>query len=414
MKKIIVVDGFSSGKFVAMKLYEMGCELIHIASRCDLDSYYYAGFDETIYRQQHINKHIDDTIEFVRQLGADAVIAGAESGVLLADRLNHELGLCYRNAFVTSSARRNKYEMINALANAGLSAARQIDTADWEDASAWLDTHATWPVVLKPLESAGSDGVFICQDKQSAYHAFLAILGTANKLSLVNESVLLQEFLDGTEYVVNFVSLDGEPLVTEIVRYHKRRLPSGSVIYDIDELLDCTSPEYQPLVDYTKQAALVLGIKNGPSHAEVMMTSGGPVLVEIAARTDGILHPDVAAVTTGFGQLVAFAQSLADPDGFRQTLKKESYQLNAHSFNVCLINQAAGVFSAKHFERELQRLPSYKKSVYYVNEGDNIKVTKNVFSQPGTVYLVHKSKEQLWQDYTSIRKMESDGFYLLP
>ena len=144
------------------------------------------------------------------------------------------------------------------------------------------------------------------------------------------------------------------------------------------------------------------------------MTSGGPVLVEIAARTDGILHPDVAAVTTGFGQLVAFAQSLADPDRFRQTLKKESYRLNAHSFNVCLINQATGVFSAKHFERELQRLPSYKKSVYYVNEGDNIKVTKNVFSQPGTVYLVHKSKEQLWQDYTSIRKMESDGFYLLP
>ncbi|SUP88392.1 acetyl-CoA carboxylase [Yersinia pseudotuberculosis] len=143
MKKIIVVDGFSSGKFVAMTLYKMGCELIHIASRCDLDSYYYAGFDETIYRQQRINKHIDDTIEFARQLGADAVIAGAESGVLLADRLNHELGLCYRNAFVTSSARRNKYEMINTLANAGLSAARQIDTADWEDASAWLDVHAT-------------------------------------------------------------------------------------------------------------------------------------------------------------------------------------------------------------------------------------------------------------------------------
>ncbi|RNL98377.1 hypothetical protein EF878_21355, partial [Dickeya undicola] len=51
MKKIAIVDGFSSGKFIAKGLHDKGCELIHISSSSQLDDYYYNGFDYGIYSE---------------------------------------------------------------------------------------------------------------------------------------------------------------------------------------------------------------------------------------------------------------------------------------------------------------------------------------------------------------------------
>lgn len=120
-------------------------------------------------------------------------------------------------------------------------------------------------------------------------------------MNCINDAVLLQSFLAGTEYVVNFVSLNNLRLVTEVVRYHKRQLAGGSIVYDIDEIIDASDSEFTRLVDYTQRVCGCLGIENGSSHAEVMLTADGPCLVEIAARSDGILRPEIADCTTGMG-----------------------------------------------------------------------------------------------------------------
>ena len=63
--------------------------------------------------------------------------------------------------------------------------------------------------VVKPVEGAGSDGVSICNARDEVRAAYRAFEGTKNVLGLDNYEVLLQEFLAGTEYVVDTVSLDG-------------------------------------------------------------------------------------------------------------------------------------------------------------------------------------------------------------
>lgn len=63
--------------------------------------------------------------------------------------------------------------------------------------------------VVKPVQSAGSDDVFLCTTVTQAENAFNRILGKMNGLGLLNTSVLVQEFLEGKEYVVDKVSKDG-------------------------------------------------------------------------------------------------------------------------------------------------------------------------------------------------------------
>ncbi|KAF1025447.1 MAG: Dapdiamide A synthase [Pseudomonas sp.] len=412
MIRIVIVDGFSSGKFVARRLYEEGCLLMHVASSSALDSYYYNGFDYSFYEQMLINDNLAATIVCVARFKPDFVIAGAETGVLLADRINEQLQLPYRNAFEHSSARRNKFDMIERVTQAGLLAAQQTVASDWHSACAWITRHGKFPVVIKPLDSAGADGVHICDDLQACEGAVGKLLGVRNRLNLDNHQVLVQEYLAGVEYVVNMVSLEGEQLVTEVVKYQKQRLEEGGIVYDIDELVSPHGPAYEALVAYTREVVRSLGIRNGASHAEVMLTPEGPRLVEIAARTDGILRPHVSRQTTGLGQIDALVMSIIQPDMFRHCMQGFDYVLLQHGYNVCLINRSQGVFDKGPFLTELLKLESFFEAVFYVDDGQTIGPTQDVFSQPGTVYLVHADPEVLALDYYQIRVLEAQGVYL--
>ncbi|NUU66425.1 ATP-grasp domain-containing protein [Enterobacteriaceae bacterium BIT-l23] len=410
MKKVAIVDGFSSGKFIAKALYDMNCQLIHISSSADLDSYYYNGFDYDIYTKHIIHEDLERTIQFISEFGAEVIIAGAECGVLLSDKLNAEFKLKYSNDYTKTTARRNKFDMIELLRCNDLNSTRQGKFSQWKNAEKWLKGEL-YPVVLKPIDSAGSDGVFVCNRYTEARAAFNLISKKINKLNNVNDEVLFQEFLYGTEYVVNFVSLDCKVLVTEVVKYHKKKLDTGNIVYDIDEIVDVSYSEFNELVNYTKKVCQCLGIKNGPSHAEIMLTKNGPRLVEIAARSDGILRPDVSLLTTGVGQSLATAISIVNPELFLSMTEKPCYKLINHSFNVGLINKSKGVFKALDFSRQLERLKSFHRVEFYVHENAVLEETRDVFSQPGTVYLISDSKEQLWEDYRAIRKLESAHVY---
>ncbi|MDQ0741038.1 ATP-grasp domain-containing protein [Pseudomonas sp. W4I3] len=411
--RVVMVDGFSSGKFLAKRLKDEGCVLAHVASSEALDSYYYKGFDCGLYEQMIVNADVATTLTQVQRFKPQFVLPGAETGVLLADHLNERLQLPYRNHFDKTSARRNKYEMIQCITQAQLPAAQQFITGSWELARDWISEHGRFPVVIKPLESAGADGVFICEDLHACQAAVERLLGTTNKLNIPNTQVLIQEYLVGVEFVVNMVSLNGQQLVTEVVRYQKQRTPTGGVLYDIDELIGPDSPVYSILVDYTKAVVRCLGIRNGPSHAEVMLTESGPKLVEIAARTDGILRPDVSRMTTGLGQIDAVVLSLIQPEVFQQRLEsKVDYRRLQHTYNVCLINRSEGRFERDVFLKELLKLESFFEAVFYVESGQHIGVTQDVFSQPGTVYLVHTDPAVIEGDYRRIRALELRGAYL--
>ncbi|MFN3357136.1 MAG: ATP-grasp domain-containing protein [Pseudomonas sp.] len=413
MINVVVVDGFSSGKFVAKRLSEKGCVLMHVASSQALDSYYYKGFDYSVYERILVSGDLASTVASVECFQPYFIIAGAETGVPLADLLNERLQLPYHNDFDKTEARRNKYDMIQCVAQAQLSAARQFAAASWALADTWIREHGRFPVVIKPLASAGADGVFVCVDRKACEVAVGKLLGTTNKLNLPNTQVLIQEYLAGVEYVVNMVSLNGQSLVTEVVRYQKQRTKEGGILYDIDELIGSDSAVYPVLVDYTRSVLRCLGIRNGPSHAEVMLTAEGPKLVEIAARTDGILHPGVSRQTTGLGQIEAVALSIVEPEFFSQLLARDvDYRLLQHTYNVCLINRSHGCFYKDLFLQELLKLESFFDVVFYVENGQSLGVTQDVFSQPGTVYLVHTDPKVIAADYLRIRTLEAEGGYL--
>lgn len=148
---------------------------------------------------------------------AVAIIAGAETGVLATDELATRLGLRGNgNDTRLSKARRNKYFMGEVVRATGVRAVAQRMAKTWEDAREFLEklqleasacrvSTSIYPVVVKPVESAGSDDVFKCQTIEDVKQAVERISGKVNGLGGVNECALVQEFLQGTPGVMSLV-----------------------------------------------------------------------------------------------------------------------------------------------------------------------------------------------------------------
>ena len=142
-------------------------------------------------------------------------------------------------------------------------------------------------VVVKPIQSAGSDDVFKCCSEEEVRAAFEAIDQTVNGLGVVNEGALVQEFLDGPEFVVDSVSRDGVHKVTAIWEYDKRAVNGANFVYFGMHLVAGAGAVADALIVYSDAVLDALGIVNGPGHMEVKMTSTGPCLVEVGSRCHG-------------------------------------------------------------------------------------------------------------------------------
>ena len=291
---IAVVDPFTTGAHVARYVNQAGYKCVRMLSILNspvahlVQEGIEVTYDATI---QH-NDQMEDqdasyhsTIESLRKLPWEvvAVIPGAETGVELADILSDRMALT-SNGEALTLARRNKYIMGETVREANVRAVKQRLCSSLDEVEEFLGDFSTDPfsAVVKPVASAGSDSVYLCDSKEEATQAFSKIHGTYNGLGILNSSVLVQEFLVGQEFVVDHVSKNGEHKLVGIWEYDKRPVNNSPFVYHGMRLREPQEIDGgEEMVTYARSVLDALQIVHGPSHMEVMLTPTGPCLVEV-------------------------------------------------------------------------------------------------------------------------------------
>jgi len=93
-KVVCIIDAYSSGAFLAQHFSERGYELIHIQSSKYLPSFLLESFPIGIFCKTWLNDCLfEELVSQLRSQQPQAVIAGAETGVILAELLANRLGL---------------------------------------------------------------------------------------------------------------------------------------------------------------------------------------------------------------------------------------------------------------------------------------------------------------------------------
>jgi biotin carboxylase len=402
--RVAVVDADVKGRPIPSALRTLGLDTVLVRSQNP--PVYLAGSGAVDIRH---DGDLAVTSAALGALGVGFVVAGQESGVLLADELSAALGTP-GNGMTRPRARRDKYEMALAVQDAGLAVAASFATPSGQEAAAWAESLGSWPVVLKPLASAGTDNVRICHTAEQVVAEHAAIMASTDRYGLPNKAVLAQEYLHGDEYFVNTVSRDGVHHLVEVWRYYKRAIAGGRWMYDHEEPVRLDDPGVAGLVDYALAVLDALEIRNGAAHTEVMLTPTGPVLVECGARMGGSHNPDVVSRCVGTNQIECLALAIARPAEVIER-RLPTYRPRSYLRYVTLISPEDGVVPDADGFAPVRELPSFLEMVLTTPAGRPAPRTVDLATSMGYVYLESDDPEQVETDYRRLRDLEENGLY---
>jgi biotin carboxylase len=417
-RRVAIVDAYSSGRRLAPLFRERGFTCVHIRSTPVVPAVYAPSFIPGDFDAEVVHGgDLKETTARVAEHEPVALIAGIESGVELADALSEAFGLL-TNGSQLSSARRDKHRMVETVREAGLRAARQLLTADEDELLAWYDTTIRAAagdgrptrVVLKPVKSAGNDGVFFCDDPDELRSAFRSLLGTDSALATRNDEVLVQEYLFGGEYYVNTVSLDGVHQVCDIWKTSHINANGVRDLLDGAWLLDRHGPLQEKLTRYAFSVLDALGIRHGPAHTELKLTPDGPCLIETGARLCGGDLPWLVRKAVGESQLDWTADAYTDPERFRARAG-EPYAIREYVSSMSLIAPRSGTLLSYPRLEEVKALESFHQAKISVNAGQEIRRSVNDFTVPMLVDLAHPVQDVVLRDYATVRYLDGEGFY---
>ncbi|WVV48946.1 hypothetical protein THH46_10950 [Pseudomonas sp. NA13] len=242
----MIVDAYSTGASLADELKLYGITCVHVQTSAeileyDVDSYKPEDFQQRFVATQDLKALTDKLAEFEPAF----IIPGCESGVELADQLSELMGTP-GNGTALSACRRDKWHMAKRLHQMGIPAARVALIHQTSEVEAATETIDGWPVVIKPVNSAGADGIHFCYEMAQVRHAVDKELGRLNEMGLINDTLLAMEYLAGQQYLVQAVSRDGEHFVFEIWRDNRKPVPGAGVVNDREVLIDLLSEEAAP------------------------------------------------------------------------------------------------------------------------------------------------------------------------
>lgn len=426
---IVIVDPYTSGRFLVEELGRRGRALVAVRSSLQMDAALLGTWNPVPFKSVVVHHgDLGETVGALRAVGSvGAVVAGSEPGVELAEALAAALNLRgNRPDEPKQRCRWDKYVMHDQLQACGLRSCRQKICRSMQEAAAFTAELGAWPrpVVVKPRSSMGEGCFFLCRSEDDLREAVEAVLASADVSGHPRAEVLVQEFLEGTEYVVDCVSMDGDHIVSGIWAYSKTRADDGFA-YDTSRTLqyDASKDSVQHrLLRYIFGCLTALGVKNGPSHCEVVVSAGPPediCLVKMGARMHGAMGPALWAKCAGREQAQPFMVADLFAEGGRTLRRKVEdikegvapYVLSRVAMQVDLQCPGRGVL-VMSVERSsgdwLRGLKTFSAMRIFVEEGDAMVPTRDLSTSPGFVVLLGSDKN-VEADRDAIRDRERRG-----
>jgi len=245
---------------------------------------------------------IESAVDQVQQAAArgpfSAVLATDDATVRLASEICERLHLPF-NGSRARDASLNKSDFRRFCREQGLATPAFSVIPDGEPSSHFYET-VSYPCVAKPLSLSASRGVIRCETKNDLSRAITRIrrLLAQEKLD-ADQSILVEDYLDGQEYSVEAILRDGS--LTIIAIFEKPDPMTGPFF---EETIYVTPPRLCPETLLAIEMELVkvataLEFREGPLHAELRISGDAISFIEVASRTIGGRCGKVVEFLTG-------------------------------------------------------------------------------------------------------------------
>lgn len=157
-----------------------------------------------------------------------------------------------------------------------------------------------FPLIVKPIDSSASRGV----TKVENFNELLEASKYAFQFSKGNK-IIIEEYIEGPEYSVESLTQNGE---TNVIAITQKSTIGSNEKYFVESRhiipADLDNNNENIIVDYIKKIVGLFKIDNSATHAELKLSTKGPVLIEIGARLGGdYITSDLVPLSTGVDML---------------------------------------------------------------------------------------------------------------
>lgn len=197
------------------------------------------------------------------------------------------------NSYASACRANNKFEMLNALSDAGVTCPRygMVTSTSDINVDSWI-----YPLIVKPSDRSGSLGVTKVGNKED----LISAVENAISLSFKGEA-LIEEFIEGREISVEFISYHGKHYPLQITDKVTTESPHF-VELEHHQPADFPEEKFNEIYCLTEKSLKALGLTDGASHSEFRITAEGKIVVmEIGGRMGGdFIGSDLVKLSTGY------------------------------------------------------------------------------------------------------------------
>ncbi len=342
-KTILIVHPFTSEKILYSTIKNRGYKIITLITPLDINwiKHCYPILEKFSDYTLHISGKISTDIAVIKQLLSKENLA--LTGVINAFDYSTEYADALANHFLStdidleySHARCNKFLTNAMLERAQIRCIRSILIKSENEIleKEHIIKDMNFPLIIKPTNlSAARNNVMIAYDFTSATCIINKLFATKN---IFNDQaitdVIVQEYIQGEEWVVNTASYNGKHHIAGIFKYRKsknRLLEILSLDGKEDRLF------IKNLIEYNLACLNALKVNYGITHNELIVDEKGiPYLIEINNRLSGVELPMLSSKCYGTDEISMFLDLLEN----KKTQEFNLTSIFAHSKILGLSN----------------------------------------------------------------------------
>ena len=248
-------------------------------------------------------KATKEIVAFAQTHPIDAVVGVDDDTTILVSMVAKALSLPH-NSVESVHTTRNKYQMRKVLAAAGIPSPH-FDLISINTDPTEVARRVNFPCVLKPLSLSASRGVIRANNPREFVKAFqrvVSILSSSDVKSRKDaraQQILVEDFIPGIEAALEGILIRGRLKVLAI--FDKPDPLDGPFFEETLYITPSRLPVnvQSDIISCTARTAEVLGLREGPVHAELRVNDDGAWIIEIAARSIGGLCARTLRFGTG-------------------------------------------------------------------------------------------------------------------
>ena len=253
-------------------------------------------------------KATEEIVALAQTHPIDAVVGVDDDTTILVSMVSKALSLPH-NSVESAHTTRSKYQMRKALAAGGIPSPR-FELISISTDPAEVANGVNFPCVLKPLSLSASRGVIRANNPREFVKAFQRIVSILESSDVKSRKdvraaqILVEDFIPGIEVALEGIMIRGRLKVLAI--FDKPDPLDGPFFEETLYVTPSRLPvdAQNDIISCTAQTADVLGLREGPVHAELRVNDDGAWIIEIAARSIGGL----CARTLRFGMGISLEE----------------------------------------------------------------------------------------------------------